>query len=92
MLSNLRFNVLASVDENATNILFRLVPRTSGKGGLHFKYAHEISFILGLADVNVFPAGQDKRTAHVTLIERYRQSEKLLLRDFTKVHNVVMTR
>lgn len=90
MLSNLRFNVLASVDENGANILFRLVPRTSGAGGLHFKLAREISFLLSLADVNVFP--QAKRTALVTLVERYKLSEKVRIDEFTKVHSVVMIR
>jgi hypothetical protein len=92
MLSNLRFNVLASVDDNEASILLRLVPRTSRSGGLHFKLAREISFMLSLADINVFSPGPTQRTARVTLIERYRLSEKVQLPDYKKVHSVVLIR
>ncbi|KAL1592602.1 hypothetical protein SLS60_011018 [Paraconiothyrium brasiliense] len=90
MLSNLRFNVLASVDENATNIMFRLVPRTSGPGGLPFHLAKEISFILSLADVNVFPAHMKQRKAQVTLIQRFWKKGNVRWDDVLQSHNVIL--
>ncbi|KAK7185297.1 hypothetical protein PSPO01_08814 [Paraphaeosphaeria sporulosa] len=90
MLSNLRFNVLASVEENGANMLFRLVPRTSGTGGVHFKLASEISFLLHRADINTF--AEPERTALVTLVERYKLNETVCVHEFTKVHRVTMIR
>jgi hypothetical protein len=90
MLSNLRFNVLASVDENATNIMFRLVPRTSEPDGLPFQLAKEISFILSLVDVNVYPADVKQRTAQVTLIERFWRTKKVRWDDMLQLHNVIL--
>ncbi len=54
MLTNLRFNVLLTTpsDQGGNVLRVRLLPRSS-KGWVYSTTVNELSFLLGLADINV---------------------------------------
>lgn len=87
MLSNLRFNVIASVPSGQKALLLRLIPRTTEERGLPFQKAHEMSFLLNLVDVNFF---NDSQKTWVTISEFYKDDIGNPLPEFKQVHSVIL--
>ncbi|KAI0901550.1 hypothetical protein F4806DRAFT_4852 [Annulohypoxylon nitens] len=74
MLSNLRFNVLASFttmpNSNLRCLLLRLVPR-SRKGYISIRDVHELGFILSLAKINEYDTDQRLVTLYTSAYYKY---------------------
>ncbi|OOQ89324.1 hypothetical protein PEBR_27422 [Penicillium brasilianum] len=85
MLSNLRFNVIASVTSDQKSLILRLIPRTTREHGLPFQKALEMSFLLNLVDVNVF---NQETLVTISTSEFYNDDQGHPLQVFTQVHDV----
>lgn len=72
MLNNLRFNVLLQFEEGSTELLLRLLPRST-KGGVPVSTIREMSFILSMVKVH---QRQETTTIIINVEEKYSNGTK----------------